>query len=73
MANEVPDICDRRAFAAQLTVLERAGLTIRAGVPAATVGGYFGGSHLPPLRQPSVHHYADNGASLLSINRIDVH
>jgi WD40 repeat protein/transcriptional regulator with XRE-family HTH domain len=60
MPGDLPDLHDRKAFARELTALrERAGLTIREvaariDVPAATLGGYFGGRHLPPLRQPSV-------------------
>lgn len=63
MSDVPPDLvqlADRRVFAIELTaVRERAGLTIRElaaklDIPVATLGGYFGGSHLPPLRQPSV-------------------
>jgi WD40 repeat protein len=60
MPDDLPDLRDRHAFARELTaVRERAGLTIRevaakVDIPAATLGGYFAGSHLPPLRQPSV-------------------
>lgn len=56
----LPALPDREAFASELTaVRQRAGLTIREiaaklDIPAATLGGYFGGGHLPPLRQPSV-------------------
>jgi WD40 repeat protein/transcriptional regulator with XRE-family HTH domain len=48
----------RQGFAHELTLLrERAGLTVRdvakaAGIPDSTVGGYFGGRHLPPLKPP---------------------
>jgi WD40 repeat protein/transcriptional regulator with XRE-family HTH domain len=57
----VPDpgrISTREEFAAALTSLrERAGLTVRdvarrLGAPTATVGDYFSGRHLPPLRPP---------------------
>lgn len=49
-------ISTRQEFAAGLTALrERAGLTVRdvaqqTGIPASTVGGYFGGRHVPPLK-----------------------
>jgi WD40 repeat protein len=49
-------VATRQDFARELTLLrERAGLTVRdvaksAGMPAATVGGYFGGRHLPPVK-----------------------
>lgn len=52
-----PDaLATRQEFAAALTVVrETAGLTVRevaraAGISASTVGGYFSGRHLPPLR-----------------------
>ena len=53
---DVEAIATRQEFAEALTaVRERAGLTVRevartAGVSASTVGGYFSGRHLPPLR-----------------------
>jgi WD40 repeat protein len=53
-------VMTRQDFAVVLTVLrERAGLTVRqvaaaAGLPSSTVGGYFGGRHLPPVSPPSV-------------------
>jgi WD40 repeat protein/transcriptional regulator with XRE-family HTH domain len=56
---EPPDpagIVTRRDFASALTRLrELAGLTVRdvakaAGLPDATMGGYFAGRHLPPLK-----------------------
>jgi WD40 repeat protein/transcriptional regulator with XRE-family HTH domain len=59
----VPDpgrVGTREDFARELTLLrERAGLTVRdvakaAGVPDSTVGGYFGGRHLPPLKPPDL-------------------
>lgn len=59
-ASAVPDpgrIVDRSDFALELTVArERAGLTVRAlaaqvDQPAATIGGYLSGQHLPPVRQ----------------------
>ena len=48
----------RSDFGRELTALrERASLTIRdvakaVGVPDSTIGGYFSGRHLPPLRPP---------------------
>ena len=48
----------RQDFARELTALrERASLTVRdvakaVGVPYSTVGGYFSGRHLPPLKPP---------------------
>lgn len=51
-------ITTKEEFAASLTALrERAGRTVRdvaklIDVPASTVGGYFGGRHLPPLKPP---------------------
>ena len=52
-----PDsIATRREFASALTtVREAAGLTVRevaraSGISSSTVGGYFSGRHLPPLR-----------------------
>jgi len=54
-----PDrISTRQEFGTALTWLrERAGLTVRdlarkLGVPPATIGGYFAGRHLPPLKPP---------------------
>lgn len=54
-----PDgISTREEFAAALTLLrERAGLTVRdvarkVDVPPATIGGYFAGRHVPPLKPP---------------------
>jgi len=54
-----PDrISTRQEFGAALTLLrERAGLTLRdlarkVDVPLATIGGYFAGRHLPPLKPP---------------------
>src|SRR5690606_35665729 len=47
-------------FRDTLTALrESAGLTVRevaraAGLPVSTVGGYFGGRHLPPLSPPHI-------------------
>ena len=52
-------IVTRSDFAAALTVLrERVGLTVRdvaktTAMQASTVGGYFSGRHLPPLKPPS--------------------
>ena len=49
-------VSTRQEFAAELSLLkEHAGLTVRdvatkIGVPASTLGGYFGGSHLPPVK-----------------------
>ena len=55
----MPDpIASKEEFAAALTALrERAGRTVRdvarlSGLPVSTVGGYFGGRHLPPLKPP---------------------
>jgi len=59
----VPDpgrVDTREDFARELTLLrERVGLTVRdvakaARVPDSTVGGYFGGRHLPPLKSPDL-------------------
>lgn len=56
----VPDpgrIVDRSDFAVELTLArERAGKTVRAlagevDQPAATIGGYLSGQHLPPVKQ----------------------
>jgi WD40 repeat protein/transcriptional regulator with XRE-family HTH domain len=50
----------RQEFAHELTLLrERAGLTVRdvakaMGIPDSTVGGYFGGRHLPPVKPPDL-------------------
>jgi WD40 repeat protein/transcriptional regulator with XRE-family HTH domain len=50
----------RQEFGRELTRLrERAGLTVRdvakiLGIPASTVGDYFGGSHLPPVKPPEL-------------------
>jgi WD40 repeat protein len=50
------EIGTRQEFADQLSLLkDQAGLTVRevaskAGVPASTLGGYFAGSHLPPVK-----------------------
>jgi WD40 repeat protein/transcriptional regulator with XRE-family HTH domain len=69
MLNEAPQaanavvpgqISTRQEFGRELTRLrERAGLTVRAvannlGIPASTVGDYFGGSHLPPVKPPDL-------------------
>ena len=54
------EITSRGAFGAALTELrERAGLTVRdvakaVGMATATVGGYFAGSALPPLKTANV-------------------
>jgi WD40 repeat protein len=46
----------RQEFAAELSLLkDRAGLTVRdisgkTGVPTSTLGGYFAGTHLPPVK-----------------------
>ncbi|MFL6129541.1 MAG: helix-turn-helix domain-containing protein [Mycobacteriales bacterium] len=53
-------IATREQFALQLTLVrERAGLTVRdvakvVGVPDSTVGGYFSGRHLPPIKPPTL-------------------
>ncbi len=50
----------RQDFAHRLTeIRERAGLTVRdvakaVGVPDSTIGGYFGGRHLPPVKTSSM-------------------
>jgi WD40 repeat protein len=50
------EIGTRQEFADQLSLLkDQAGLTVReiagkAGVPASTLGGYFAGTHLPPVK-----------------------
>lgn len=60
---DAPDprrVATRHDFAFELTLLrERAGLTVRdvakaARLPDSTVGGYFGGRHLPPLKPPDL-------------------
>jgi WD40 repeat protein len=49
-------VSTRQEFAAELSLLkDHAGLTVRdvarkIGVPVSTLGGYFGGSHLPPVK-----------------------
>ena len=54
------DIDDRAYFGWALTIVrERAGLTVRdvaktAGIPVATVGDYFAGRSLPPLKMAGV-------------------
>ena len=52
-----PDgVSTRQEFAEELSLLkDRAGLTVRdiadkAGLPASTLGGYFAGTHLPPVK-----------------------
>ena len=67
-----PDrISTREEFAAALTLLrERAGLTVRdvarkVDVPSATIGGYFAGRHVPPLKPP------DQLARILSACGVD--
>ena len=52
-----PDLIrTRQEFAAELSLIkDHAGLTVRdlagkIGVPPSTLGGYFGGSHLPPVK-----------------------
>ncbi|HEY8472323.1 MAG TPA: AAA family ATPase [Natronosporangium sp.] len=52
---DIDQIETRQQFAAALTAArEQAGLTVRqvarvTGIPAATLGGYFSGRHLPPI------------------------
>ena len=64
-------ISTRQDFAAELSLLrEGAGLTIRdvarkIGVPPSTIGGYFGGSHLPPVKLSGLL------ASILSVCGVD--
>ncbi|MEV1072717.1 nSTAND1 domain-containing NTPase [Micromonospora parva] len=54
------DIRTRSEFGRELTRLRQdAGLTVRdvaraTGVPASTLGGYFAGTHLPPLKPPEL-------------------
>jgi energy-coupling factor transporter ATP-binding protein EcfA2 len=67
-----PDrISTRQEFADGLTLLrERAGLTVRdvaqkIGLPSATVGGYFGGRHLPPVKP------ADQLPKIISVCGVD--
>ncbi|MFG1926995.1 helix-turn-helix domain-containing protein [Cryptosporangium sp. NPDC048952] len=83
---EPQDVNSREEFAAALTGLrERAGRTVRdvaklTGVPASTVGGYFGGRHLPPLKPVDalprlleacgVHDPAEVAAWVAALNRI---
>ena len=49
-------ISTRQEFATELSLRkDRAGLTVRdiaakIGIPVSTLGGYFGGSHLPPVK-----------------------
>jgi transcriptional regulator with XRE-family HTH domain len=60
---EVPDpgrITGPQDFGRELSLArQQAGLTIRevaraSGIPASTVGDYFAGRHLPPVRQPEL-------------------
>ena len=50
------EISTRQEFADKLSLLkDRAGVTVRdvagqTGVPASTLGGYFAGTHLPPVK-----------------------
>jgi WD40 repeat protein/transcriptional regulator with XRE-family HTH domain len=50
----------RQEFARELTLIrERAGLTVRdvakaIGMPDSTVGGYYSGRHLPPVKPPDI-------------------
>jgi WD40 repeat protein len=61
--SSIPDpglLRTRQEFARALTLVrERAGLTVRdvakaIGLPDSTVGGYFGGRHLPPVKPPDI-------------------
>lgn len=53
---QLGEVVSIRDFGWQLTLVrERAGMTVRdvakaVGLPSSTVGGYFGGSHLPPVK-----------------------
>lgn len=53
---QLREVVSIRDFGWQLTLVrERAGMTVRdvakaVGLPSSTVGGYFGGSHLPPVK-----------------------
>lgn len=57
-ASPLSAVRTRQDFARELTALrERASLTVRdvaraVGVPSGTIGGYFSGRHLPPLKPP---------------------
>src|SRR5690349_19691006 len=60
---EAPDpgrITGLQDFGRELSLArQQAGLTIRevaraSGIPASTVGDYFAGRHLPPVRQPEL-------------------
>jgi transcriptional regulator with XRE-family HTH domain len=60
---EAPDpgrITGPQDFGRELSLArQQAGLTIRevaraSGIPASTVGDYFAGRHLPPVRQPEL-------------------
>src|SRR5205814_2061892 len=50
----------REDFASRLTLVrERAGLTVRdvaraVAIQPSTLGGYFGGAHLPPIKPPDM-------------------
>jgi len=56
----LPHIIARSDFARELTaVRERAGLTVRdvakaVGMQASTLGGYYSGRHLPPVKPPDI-------------------
>lgn len=56
----IADVRTRSEFGRELTrVRQAAGLTVRdvarsVGVPASTLGGYFAGSHLPPIKPPDL-------------------
>ncbi|WP_117212172.1 helix-turn-helix domain-containing protein [Allorhizocola rhizosphaerae] len=58
MSDGVPEMATRMEFAAALSALRvRAGLTVRdvaksTGLQASTLGGYFSGRHLPPMKPP---------------------
>ncbi|MEV4887798.1 helix-turn-helix domain-containing protein [Nonomuraea sp. NPDC055795] len=60
MLEGADSVTTREEFARELTALrERAGLTVREvaraiGKPAATVGDYFAGAHLPPVSPPKL-------------------
>lgn len=58
--DDLAKIQTRVEFGHELTLLrQRAGLTVRdvakaVGVPDSTIGGYFSGAHLPPLKPPDL-------------------
>ena len=59
-AERVGNVRTRLEFGRELTrIRERAGLTVRdvarvVNIPVSTVGGYFSGTHLPPVKPPDM-------------------